>query len=173
MSNTFRTIIVVVALAATAGVALGVPAVEALKDGPPPQCAPAESRYRHSPDGDRALALRRAGREIGELVEDLGRRRRALDAMPTEIAAIEALAVRIADWPGTDNDPLLDGMVAQQFEAILELVGGDTDLARRTLIHVSGGLGVAEAVERGQQEVFAARLEDVMTALGPSRAAQE
>lgn len=164
MTYTVRTLILIV-LAATAGVVLG-----ASLPGDPPdsgarpstrQFAESSSQDQHSPGkaGRQAPvpAARRAGLELAELVHDLAGRRRDLDDRQTEITRIEDLGIRITDWAGTDNDPLLDRLVEQRNDAVLALVGGHRDLALRTLRHLAGGLGVVEAVERSWAELFVVR----------------
>lgn len=116
-------------------------------------------------------------------------RLRRIDALLTEaraggwpsIAAVEALleerAAILADgtvlvdaftdsiraWHGTDNDPILDRLVADRAAIALLLAEGDAAIASRLLSLVDAGVGAAVSFDTARREVaYEARLAEVI-----------
>lgn len=84
---------------------------------------------------------------------------------------VDALTDGIRAWNGSDNDPILDHLVADRSDMALLLAEGDAAIAARILSLVDAGVGAGAAFETADGEaVYAARLDEVMAVDGVTRA---
>lgn len=84
---------------------------------------------------------------------------------------VDALTDGISAWSGSDNDPILDRLVANRLEVALLVAGGDAAMAARILSLVDSGVRAAAAfVAADREAVYEGRLTEIMSVEGVSRA---
>ena len=83
---------------------------------------------------------------------------------------VGALTDSIRAWSGSDNDPILDRLVADRSAMALLVAEGDAAIAARVLRLVDDGVGTAAAFDTaGREAAYERRLNDVMTLEGVGR----
>ncbi|MEM7284775.1 MAG: hypothetical protein AAF480_00350 [Actinomycetota bacterium] len=119
---------------------------------------------------DRLLAeARRGGWPSIAAVEALVEERAAILADGSVL--IDALTDGIRAWSGSENDPVLDRLVADRQDVALLLAAGDLAVARRLLSLVDAGAGASSAFDTATREAaHERRLGEVMDTDGVSRA---